>query len=85
MLCWVYILKCNDGSYYTGITSNLERRLFEHKKGIRSWLTKSKKPFKLVYKEQFKARKLAAKREREIKGWSRKKKSLLINKFKNKA
>jgi len=81
MKCFVYIIKCKDGSFYTGITSNIERRIFEHNNRIKSCLQKSKVPVELVYFELFADRIGAAKREKEIKGWSRKKKQGLIDKF----
>lgn len=78
MSCYVYILKCKDASYYTGITSNLKQRIFEHNSRIKSCLQKSKVPVELVYSAQFKTRIEAARREKEIKGWSRLKKERLI-------
>jgi putative endonuclease len=75
----VYILRCKDNSYYTGITSNLERRLREHNAGVRSSIQNSKRPARLIYWEKHDSRRLAAKREREIKGWRREKKEKLIN------
>ena len=79
--CFLYIIKCNDGTFYTGITSNPNRRVDEHNQRIKSCLQKSKVPVKLVYLEKFDERKSAAKREKEIKCWSRKKKQDLIEKF----
>ena len=72
---FVYILECKDGSFYTGFTSNLNKRLFEHNNtslGAKS--IKNKLPAKLVHKERFIDMVEALKREKEIKGWSRKKK-----------
>ena len=75
----VYILKCSDGSYYTGITNNLERRLYEHVNGlIKSCYTQDKRPVKLMYYEEFNDVKIAISREKQIKNWSRKKKEALI-------
>lgn len=75
---YVYIVKCRDNSYYTGITTNTERRLAEHnsKLGARSLL--GKLPVNLVYKEACKNQIDAAKREREIKSWRREKKERLV-------
>jgi putative endonuclease len=81
MLCYLYIIRCRDNSYYTGITNNLSRRLNEHNQRIKSCLQKSKIPVILVYKERFLTRMEAAEREKVIKGWSRKKKEILINSF----
>ena len=81
MNCFVYIIKCKDNSYYTGITWSIAKRIEEHNSRIKSCLQKSKVPVKLVYSEEFLTREEAAKREKEIKGWSRKKKEVLINRL----
>ena len=75
----VYILLCNDGSYYTGVTSDLEDRMAKHHAGAnpRSY-TYSRRPVKLVYKEIFQWVYHAIEREKQIKGWSRAKKAALI-------
>lgn len=65
--------------YYTGITWNLRKRIFEHNSGINTPIQKSRLPVKLVYWKQYSSRVEAAKKEKEIKGWSRKKKELLIH------
>mgnify|MGYP001619181881 FL=1 len=64
--------------YYTGITWNLKKRIAEHNSGKDTSIQKSRLPVRLVYWEKFKTRMLAAKREKEIKGWRREKKELLI-------
>jgi len=74
----VYILQCNDGSFYTGITPNLERRFQEHKEGRGGRYTSLHKPSRIAYSENFMTRSDALKRERQIKGWSRQKKENLI-------
>jgi len=76
----IYILKCADNSYYTGITTNIARRIKEHnnKKGAKSLF--GKLPAILVYKEKATNQVEAAKREREIKGWKHSKKEALVNK-----
>jgi len=76
---WVYILQCSDGSYYTGSTSNLEKRVSEHKLGIIKGYTSSRRPVKLVYSQYFPDVHEALLAERKIKCWSRKKKEALIN------
>ena len=76
---FVYILECFDKSFYTGITWNLEKRIREHNLRIKSPLQRSKIPVKLVYWKLFDNIYQAAKREKEIKGWSRIKKIALIN------
>lgn len=77
---FVYILKCSDNSYYTGITSNLEKRLFEHEIGVDiKCYTYKRRPFILVFHEVFNNPIDAISAEKQIKGWSRKKKEALIN------
>jgi len=63
----VYILECGDGSLYTGITTDLERRFQEHKEGIGSSYTRAKKVRRIVYTETCKNRSEASKREAAIK------------------
>ncbi len=75
---FVYILKCADGSYYTGSTDNLEKRLDEHFLGQCNY-TASRLPINLVFNETFISRTQAFSVERQIKGWSRKKKEALID------
>ena len=75
----VYILKCSDGSYYIGFTSDDESRLVQHQQGIVDCYTFSKRPVELVFNETFKSKNDAFNRERQIKGWSRQKKEALIN------
>ena len=77
MAYFVYILECSDGSFYTGITWDINKRLVEHNNGF-SLATKGKLPVKLVHQEKFDDKYQAAKREREIKGWRREKKIKLI-------
>ena len=75
---FVYILRCDDRSLYTGITNDLKRRVEEHKKGIGSRYTRSKKSVRLVYSEQARDRSAALKKEAGIKRLSRQKKLELI-------
>ena len=74
----VYILKCSDNSLYTGITTDIKRRLKEHNNGKGSKSVLGKRPVKVVYTEKAVNLVQAGKREREIKGWSRQKKLLLV-------
>ena len=74
----VYILKCNDGSYYTGISSDVEKRVETHNSGKGSEYTKSRRPVVLCYKKQFDNKKAAELRETEIKRLSKKNKEKLI-------
>jgi putative endonuclease len=71
---FVYVLICSDGSFYTGITNNMEKRFVEHQKGKGGAYTRSHKPVKMVYREKQTDKSTALKREAEIKGWTRKKK-----------
>ena len=75
---FVYILQCSDGTLYTGITNDLERRIEQHKKGIGGKYTRAKGASKLVYSEKAPSRGTALKREAEIKRWTRQKKLNLI-------
>ncbi|MBE0430374.1 MAG: GIY-YIG nuclease family protein [Dehalococcoidia bacterium] len=75
---WVYILQCADGSYYTGHSDNLEKRLYEHRRNPIRCYTLKRLPVRLVYACGFEAREEALARERQIKGWSRTKKQALI-------
>jgi predicted GIY-YIG superfamily endonuclease len=75
---WVYILKCSDGSYYAGSTSNIEKRLSEHKLGAIPGYTHKRRPVKLVFSDYFEEVYDAISAERQIKGWSRAKKEALI-------
>ena len=70
----VYILECADKSLYTGITTNLDRRLEEHRRGQGAKYTKGRGPFRLVYFESHKGRANASKREMEIKALKREQK-----------
>ena len=75
---WVYILKCNDGSYYTGHTDNLEYRIAMHQEGQLDGYTATRLPVVLVFSEQFGTRLEALEMEQRIKGWSRKKKEAMM-------
>ncbi|MBN1603846.1 MAG: GIY-YIG nuclease family protein [Chitinispirillaceae bacterium] len=76
---WMYILKCSDGTYYTGSTNNLEYRLTQHQNGEGANHTKKRLPVKLVYFEEYHRIDEAFNREKQIQGWNRKKKEALIN------
>lgn len=75
----IYILECSNGKYYTGSTINLEKRLKEHQEGLGANFTKKHLPVKLVFHEQFQNIKEAFEKEKQVQGWSRKKKEALIN------
>jgi len=76
---FVYIILCEDGTLYTGYSNNVEHRFYDHKNGKGGHYTKSHKPVRLVYQEQFDTQSEALKRERQIKGWSREKKIKILN------
>ncbi len=75
---YTYIIKCNDGSLYTGWTNNLEKRLEAHNSGKGAKYTKNRRPVELVYKEGFTTKKEAMSREWHIKRMSREDKLKLI-------
>lgn len=76
---FVYILKCKDGSFYTGISDNPNRRFSEHKNKRGGHYTSSHSVIEMVYLEKVEDKSFALKRERQIKGWRREKKLKLIN------
>lgn len=75
---YVYILETINKTFYTGITTNLMRRFAEHKRGKGGHYTSSNPPLRIRYAEEHPSRSLAAKREAQIKGWSRTKKLALL-------
>ena len=76
---YVYILECSDGTFYVGISSNLERRLDEHKSGLdKEAYTYSRRPIVLKWLQEFSDPKQAIAFEKQLKGWSRRKKFALI-------
>lgn len=75
---FVYILQCGDGTLYTGIAKDVERRFYEHKMGDGAKYTRARKVVRVVYSESQPDRSRALKREAEIKGWKRAKKLNLI-------
>jgi len=77
-MAYTYILKCSDGSYYTGSTKNLEQRLWQHKTGQGANHTKIRLPVELIYVENYERIDEAFSREKQIQKWSRKKKEALI-------
>ncbi|UUL82425.1 GIY-YIG nuclease family protein [Sphingomonas qomolangmaensis] len=79
MTFWTYILRCNDGSFYTGHTDHLERRIGQHHTGQIAGHTKHRRPVTLVWSEGFPSRLEALEAERRIKGWGKPKKLALIS------
>lgn len=77
---YVYIVKCSDNSYYTGYTNDLARRINEHNVGLNpASYTYTRKPVELVFYYEFNDVNQAIQFEKQIKGWSRKKKEAIIN------
>jgi len=74
-----YILKCSDGSFYIGETTNLKNRVKTHNQGKGATSTAKRRPVHLVYHEAFGSLDDAVKRERQVKKWSRAKKEALIS------
>ena len=64
---YVYIVECSDGTFYTGWTNNLDRRVNQHSNGTGAKYTRGRGPVKLVYYEEFNEKRDAMKREYEIK------------------
>ena len=76
---YVYILKCSDNSYYTGVTNNLENRLYQHSNGlIQNCYTYKRRPLTLEFYQEFNDVLQAIYFEKKIKGWTRAKKQALI-------
>ena len=76
---YMYILECSDKSYYVGSTTDLERRVNQHNAGEGSEYTKRRLPVRLVYFEECFSIEEAFLREKQVQGWSRKKREALIN------
>ena len=75
---YVYILECCDGTYYTGYTNDLEKRIDNHNKKLGAKYTRGRVPVKCIYTETFEEKNTAMKREYEIKKLSRKDKEKII-------
>jgi putative endonuclease len=75
---FIYLLECKDKSIYTGITTDLERRLHEHRNGNGAHYTRAHGAEKILYSETYATRGEALKREAEIKHWPRAKKLELV-------
>jgi len=75
---FVYIIECSDGSWYTGYTTDIARRVAEHNRGEGAKYTRGRTPVKLIYQESFSSRSSAQKREYEIKKLPRAKKEELL-------
>ena len=76
---YLYIVECSDGTFYTGVTNNLERRILEHNTGTsEKAYTFKRRPVKLVYSNSFTDFNLAFEWEDKVKKWSKSKKQALI-------
>ena len=78
MTAWAYMLRCADGSYYVGCTTNVDQRLGEHQAGTFGGYTASRRPVEMVWADEFPTIDDAIAVERQLKGWSRAKKEALI-------
>ena len=77
---YVYILKCSDNTYYTGVTSNLNNRVNQHQSGIhKNSYTHQRRPVELVFYAEFTDITIAIEKEKQLKKWSKAKKEALIN------
>jgi len=85
-LWYVYILRCSDNSLYTGIATDVDRRVEEHNQDntLGARYTRTRRPVKLVYQEKVETRSEASKREYAIKKLSKKDKEALVNQHSNK-
>jgi predicted GIY-YIG superfamily endonuclease len=75
---YVYILECGDGSYYTGHTDDIIRRVASHAAGTVPGFTSQRLPIKVRYVQEFPSRAEALRAEKQIQGWTRKKKEALM-------
>ena len=82
MSYYVYLLLCDDGSYYTGYTSNLAFRLERHQRGRGARYTKMRRPRRIVHFEKFRTRGAAMRRERQLKALTHSQKHELVEKGK---
>lgn len=78
MACYVYILRCSDGSYYVGHTDDLQQRLQYHNEGRGPAYTAARRPVAIVYSEAQPSAEDAVRREKQLKGWTRAKKEALV-------
>jgi putative endonuclease len=75
---WTYVIECDDGSFYTGYTTDVERRVREHDRGEGAKYTRGRTPVELVHAERFESKSAAMSREYEIKQLSRAEKERLV-------
>ena len=77
-MCYTYILKCSDGTFYTGWTNDLKHRMKSHNAGTGAKYTRARLPVQLVYYEEFQSKQEAMKREYAIKQLTKKDKQILL-------
>jgi putative endonuclease len=77
-MAWTYIVRCVDDSYYVGSTVDLERRLSEHNLGLGAAYTRRRRPVVLVWSAEFERVDEAFAFEKQVQGWSRRKREALI-------
>jgi putative endonuclease len=80
---FLYVLECCDGSFYTGVTTDIDRRLREHREGKASRYTRIRRPIVLVYQEECGTRSQSLARECAVKSLSRRRKEELISERKS--
>jgi putative endonuclease len=78
LMFWVYILRCSDGSYYTGHTDDFEYRIAQHETGEYADYNASRLPVEVIWSQAFATREEALTAERQIKGWGRNKKEAMM-------
>jgi len=81
--CFVYLVRCRDGTYYCGVARDVERRVAQHNRGRGARYTRSRGPVVLVYWEPAASWADALKRERAVKAWSHDRKEALAATWKN--
>ena len=75
----VYIVRCRDESYYVGVANDIQNRIEQHNQGLVEGYTSTRLPVVLLYYESYQSPEQAIAREKQLKGWSRKKKEALIS------
>lgn len=81
---YMYMLECGDGSFYTGSTRNIEKRLRDHQRGKGARYTRSRLPVRLIYCEEYERVEDAYRREKQVQSWTRREKKALIKGNENK-
>ncbi len=77
-MAWTYILRCSDGSYYVGSTTDLAARLYQHEQGLGAAYTRRRRPVELVWSGAFETVAEAFSFEKKVQNWSRAKREALI-------